>query len=82
MDTASRHVTERLHTLLKTCLHLKRDKELVDCSLGHVACLMATACQSTTTGAEEAPAINPGESARGLLDEELGLDRVSATTFS
>ena len=39
-------------------------------------------CQSITAGGgEEAPVINPGGSARGLLDEE-GLDKQSATTFS
>ena len=50
-------------------------------------------CQSITAGGgEEAPAINPGRSARGLLDKEAalplgrgstadGLDKQSATTF-
>ena len=50
----------------------------------YVAFQEATPLQSITTGAGKAPEINPGGSARGLLDEgeELGLDKVSATTFS
>ena len=55
----------------------------MDWTLVHVACWEATPRQSITAGEgeEEAPAINPGGSARGLLDEE-GLDKQSATTFS
>ena len=60
------------------------------CTLEHVACREAMPRQSITAGEgeEEAPAINPGGSARGLLDEdgrgvdEDGLDKQSATTFS
>ena len=46
----------------------------MDWTLVHVACREEMPHQSITSGAGEVPAINPGESARGLLDVELGLD--------
>ena len=82
-DMTGGDVTEQLYPFVMACHDFEGWRS---CCVLHTGARglpggYATPINHAGERGEEAPAINPGGSARGLLDEE-GLDKQSATTFS